>query len=82
MARSTAATEAASTSSVKSIVPTTSERAAGSATNGEVYAVASAHSYSRLELSVVRFTAQSSPPDSLIQPIWLASRARVETASK
>src|SRR5664279_2664832 len=80
LARSTAATDAASTSSVKSIVPTTSERAEGSATKGEVYAVASAHAYSRLELSVVRFTAQSRPPWSLIQLIWLDSSASVETA--
>ena len=65
---------------MKSIVPTTSERAAGSATKGEAYAVVSAHSYSRLELSVVRFTAHSSPPWSLIQLIWLDSRASVETA--
>jgi hypothetical protein len=39
LARSVAATAAASTSSLKSIVPTTSERLAGSATNGVAYAL-------------------------------------------
>jgi hypothetical protein len=36
-ARSTFATAAASTESAKSIVPTTSERSAGSVTNGVAY---------------------------------------------
>ena len=42
LARSAAATAAASTESAKSIVPTTSERLAGSATNGVAYSDASA----------------------------------------
>ena len=51
-----------------------------SATKGVVYAVRSAHAYRRLLLSVVRFTAQSRPPWSLIQRTWSASSARVPTA--
>ena len=42
LARSVAASAAASTSSSKSIVPTTSERLAGSATNGVACACSSA----------------------------------------
>jgi len=42
-ARSVAATAAASTRSSKSIVPTTSDRFAGSATNGRANSYASAH---------------------------------------
>src|SRR6476661_7060342 len=42
LARSVAATRAASTSSLKSIVPTTSERLAGSATNGSANVEAAA----------------------------------------
>ncbi len=61
LSRSASVTAAASTPS-RSIVPTTSERSAGSLTNGVAYADASAHSYSRVDESVVRLTAQSSPP--------------------
>ena len=45
LARSVAASAAASTSSSKSIVPTTSERLAGSATNGVACGCRSAHPY-------------------------------------
>ena len=58
----TLATAAASTASSKSIVPTTCERAAGSATNGVAYVDASAQPYSRADESAVRATAQSRPP--------------------
>ena len=62
------------------MVPTTRLRADGSATNGVVYAVRSAQEYSRLLLSVVRFTAQSRPPCSLIHRTCSARSASVPTA--
>ena len=62
LARNTFATAAASTSSLKSMVPTTCERCAGSATNGVVNDVASAQEYSRDAESAVRLVAQSRPP--------------------
>src|ERR1700733_11521933 len=49
LARSTFATAAASTSSLKSMVPTTWERSLGSATNGVVYGRSCAQVYSRPE---------------------------------
>ena len=79
-ARSVDATAAASTASSKSIVPTTSERFAGSATNGVVYEVRSAQPYRCSEDARVRATHQSRPPPSSIQPIWSASRNSVATA--
>src|SRR5215470_2533006 len=62
LARSTLASVVASTSLVKSIVPTTSERWAGSLTNGVANGDACAHPYSREDDSVVRSTHQGSPP--------------------
>src|SRR5829696_10104517 len=79
-ARSTDATAAASTDSAKSIVPTTSERSCGSVTNGVAYGDLSAQVYSRFEESVVRATAQSSPPRWLTQSIWSAISHSVATA--
>ena len=67
-------------SSAKSIVPTTSERLAGSATKGVVYSAPSAQPYRCPEDSRVRATHPSSPPPSSIQRIWSASRNRVATA--
>ncbi len=64
-ARSVAATAAASTDSAKSTVPTTGLRSAGSVTNGAVYAVASAHEYSRAAESAVRPAAQARPPAAI-----------------
>ncbi len=61
-ARSVFAIAAASTSSVKSIVPTTRDRFAGSVTNGVANSDFSAHSYSRVDDAVVRATQKSSPP--------------------
>jgi len=80
LARSVAASAAASTWSSKSIVPTTSERLAGLLTNGTANSELSAHSYSRDEDAVVRATHHSSPPCPSIQSIWSASRNSVATA--
>ena len=79
-ARSTFAIVAASTESSKSTVPTTSERSAGSVTNGSAYGAFSAHRYSRPEESPVRDTAQSRPPWCRIQSSWSASSQSVPTA--
>ena len=56
------ATAAASTSSEKSMVPTTCERNAGSVTNGVANSRPRPSEYSRCEESAVRVVAQSSPP--------------------
>ena len=74
------AMSAASTDSSKSIVPTTSDRSSTRLTNGWVYSVFSAQSYSRREDSVLRATAPESPPRPSIQSIWSASRNSVATA--
>jgi hypothetical protein len=79
-ARSVEATAAASTASSKSIVPTTSERLAGSVTNGVVWALRSAQPYRCSEEARVRDTHQSRPPPSSIQRICSASRNSVATA--
>src|SRR6266567_1719398 len=78
-ARNTFATVAASTSAVKSIVPTTCERYRGSATNGVGYAVRSVHEYCRDDESSVRLTAKSSPPLPTSQATCSASRNSVAT---
>ena len=79
-ARRAAATAAASTGSAKSIVPTTCERCAGSATNGVANGDFSAQAYSRDDESAVRAVVQSSPPWASIQSTCSASRNRVATA--
>src|SRR5437773_10106974 len=61
-ARSATATAAASTESAKSIVPTTCDRWAGSATNGVAYGDFSAHVYRRDDDSAVRAVVQARPP--------------------
>ena len=71
---------AASTSSAKSMVPTTSERLAASATYGDVSARPSAQSYRCDEDSVVRATMPSRPPLSFIHLTWSASISSVPTA--
>ena len=79
--RSAAATPAASTPSAKSIVPTTRDRLAGSATNGVVYSVASAQPYRCSEDSRVRATQNPSrPPLAFIQSSCSASSHSVATA--
>ena len=79
-ARSTLATALASTSSAKSMVPTTCDRNAGSVTNGVVYDDASAHEYSRCDESAVRLTAQSRPPLASSQSSCSANRTSVPIA--
>src|SRR5437660_9949040 len=80
LARKVLGTAAASTSSATSIVPTTWDRNAGSATNGVVYGRSSAQEYSRCEESAVRLTAHSSPPLPSIQSNCSAINARVPIA--
>ena len=80
LARNTFATAAASTSSLKSMVPTTWERSLGSATNGVVYERSCAQVYSRPEESAVRLTAQSSPPFANSQSSCSASNTSVAIA--
>ncbi len=80
LARSVAARAAASTPEAKSIVPTTSERCAGSPTNGVASGDASAQRYRCDEDSRVRVTHQSSPPLASIHSIWSASSSSVATA--
>jgi hypothetical protein len=74
------ATAAASTSSAKSTVPTTSERLAGSVTNGVAYSDASAHEYRCVEEPVVRSTQPSRPPSPSIHSSWSASSTSVAIA--
>src|SRR5450759_1227733 len=78
--RSTAAIWAASTPGSKSIVPTTFERYNGSATNGVVYDVASAHPYRCAAELALRPVAQARPPFSRIQSICSASITSVAIA--
>ncbi len=62
------------------MVPTTSERLAGSATNGVVSARFSAQLYRAEELAVVRSTMPARPPFSFIHLTWFSSMSRVPTA--
>src|SRR5262245_31823389 len=78
-ARSAAATLAASTVSAKSIVPTTWDLWAGSATNGAAYGTFSAQVYRREDESAVGATAQSRPPAAIIQATCSASSSNVAT---
>src|SRR5690242_14757217 len=80
LARSTFATAAASTESLKSIVPTTADRFAGSATKGVAYEDFSAQPYKIDEDSLVRETHQSRPPRLFIHSTWSASRNSVASA--
>jgi hypothetical protein len=80
LARRVAARAAASTSSAKSIVPTTSERLAGSATNGVATGLRSAQPYSAPDDAPVRRTHQSKPPCSSIHSTWSARSRSVATA--
>ena len=77
LARRLFATAAASTDSSKSIVTTTGERSAGSATKGVANADASAQSYSACDDSCVRASAHCSPPLPLIQSSCDSSSASV-----
>src|ERR1700745_3782273 len=78
-ARRVAARVGASTVSAKSIVPTTGDRWAGSATNGVAYGDFSAHVYRREDESAVRAMAQASPPWPSIHSTCSASSSRVAT---
>src|SRR6516225_1357938 len=78
-ARSAAATADASTASAKSIVPTTCERWAGSATNGVAYGDFSAHVYRRDDESAVRAVVQARPPWASIHATCSASSSKVAT---
>src|SRR5699024_11460883 len=71
---------AASIDSSKSMVPTTRERDASSATYGVVSSRASAHLYSVDEDWVVRLTMPSSPPLLFIHLTWSASMSKDATA--
>ena len=78
LARSVAATAAASTASSKSIVPTTSERLAGSATNGVANAERLGPAVEvRPTTRVVRATQKSRPPLAFIHSTWSASSSSV-----
>src|SRR4029077_19117348 len=79
-ARRVVARAAASTSSAKSMVPTTSERFTGSSTNGLAASEASAHPYRCSDEARLRETPNSSPPPSSSQSIWSASRKSVASA--
>ena len=61
-------------------MPTTSERLAGSVTNGVANADASAQSYSAVEDAVVRPTAKSRPPLAFIHSTCALSRISVASA--
>src|SRR6516225_6557204 len=65
---------------MKSIVPTTGDRCAGSATNGVAYGTFSAQVYSREDESAVRPAAQSRPPSRSIHSTCSAISSRVATA--
>src|SRR5690349_18888735 len=80
LARSALAMAAASVPSVKSIVPTTLDRCAGSATYGVAKDDASAQEYSRAAESADRLVVQARPPFSSIQSIWSAIRKSVAMA--
>ena len=62
------------------MVPTTCERAAGSATKGVATSDASAQAYRREEESAVRPVVKARPPFSFIQRSCSAMSARVATA--
>src|SRR6185437_5212737 len=80
LARRTLAIAAASISSVKSMVPMTWERLAGSVTNGVAYFDSSAHAYRRVEESFVRAVDQARPPWPLIHFSCSLRRKRVDRA--
>ena len=80
LARNTFAIVAASVPSAKSIVPTTLDRAAGSATNGDANSAASAHRYRRAAESAQRPVVHSRPPLPSIQSSCSASRNSVAMA--
>src|SRR5882757_5758597 len=77
LARRVFATAVASIAPSRSMVPTTRERASGSATYGVAYSDFSAHVYSRVLESVVRATLHSRPPWLLIQSVCSAIRNSV-----
>jgi len=81
LARSVAATAAASTESSKSIVPTTSERLACVCTNGDANSELPAQLYRCEDDSWVRATQNSwRPPPAFIQSTCSASSHRVASA--
>ena len=80
LARSAALTSLTAIDGSRSIVPTTADRFAGSATNGVAHSRASAHEYSVAADVRLRSTHQSSPPLSSIQRIWSSIRISVATA--
>ena len=80
LARRLFAIAAASIDSSKSMVTTTGERSAGSATNGVATSLASAHAYSADEDSCVRAPAHDRPPLSRIQPSCSSRSRRVASA--
>src|SRR4051812_33418327 len=75
-----AASAAASTDSSKSMVPTTLDLIAGSATKGSASSLPSAQPYRACADFEHRSTHHSSPPEESIHSIWSTSSRRVAIA--